>query len=212
MALNLLLVPLQWLFLLVSNLLTDVLGLVVVAIAIPFRVPGVSLSDGRAIVNLPRWAHLFGNDFDGLLGDKRLWWAENCDASVLFGLRPLLRRLGVPLAQLGADSYLAMYWWAAIRNPVNNMRLLSLYSCPVSECEISYRGDAVVEDSPGKGGWQFVTASKGRRRWYGFYLVHEWSATRAFVIRFGFKIKPEQYPADEPAKGMTTKINPFKSI
>lgn len=209
---NLLLAPLQWSFLLISNIVLDLLGLVVVAMAIPFRVQDVSLSDGRAIINLPRWAHLFGNDYDGLLGDKRQWWAQNCDAEVLFGLLPLLRRMRIPIPTVTAASFLGMYWWAAIRNPANNMRLLALYSCPVSECEISYRGAAVVEDKPGQGGWQFVVASKGLRRWYGFYFVHEWSATRAFVIRFGFKIKPEHYGSNEPAKGMTTKINPFKSI
>lgn len=67
----------QWLFLLACDLVLLILGLVVVAVAIPFRVPGVSVSDGRSIVNLPRWAWLFGNDYDGLLGDKRGWWAEN---------------------------------------------------------------------------------------------------------------------------------------
>lgn len=210
--LNVLLAPLQWLFLLLSNIVLIPVGLVVVALAIPYRVPGVSLSDGRAIVNLPRWAHLFGNDFDGLLGDKRLWWAQNCDGLVLWGLLPLLRRLGLPLATVTAESVLAMYWWAALRNPVNNKRLLALYSCPVSRCEIRYRGQAVVEDKPGQGGWQFVIARQGLRRWFGFYFVHEWSATRAFVVRLGFKIKPDHAGSDEPAKGATTKINPFKSI
>src|SRR5690554_1981626 len=66
----------QWLFLLFFRLLGIISGLVIVAIAIPFRKEGVSLSDGRKIVNLPKWAWLWGNDFDGLLGDKRGWWEE----------------------------------------------------------------------------------------------------------------------------------------
>ena len=80
---------LQWAVLLVVRVALIVLGLMVVAVAIPFAVPGLSVSDLRPIVNLPRWAWLFGNDYDGLDGDKRYWWADNCDAYVLFGLLPL---------------------------------------------------------------------------------------------------------------------------
>ena len=58
-----------WLLLLVARVVMIVLGLAVVAVAIPFAVPGVSVSDGRPIVNLPRWAWPWGNDFDGLDGD-----------------------------------------------------------------------------------------------------------------------------------------------
>ncbi|MEE3504821.1 hypothetical protein QN399_00840 [Pseudomonas sp. 10C3] len=43
----------QWVFLLACNIVTDLLGLLVVAIAIPFRVDDISKSDGRPIVNLP---------------------------------------------------------------------------------------------------------------------------------------------------------------
>lgn len=187
---------LQWLFLLACNIVLLVVGLPVVALAIPFRVAGVSLSDGRAIVNLPAWVWLFGNDYDGLLGDKRGWWAANTP----FGV--------------AVDSFLAMWWWAAVRNPVNNMRLVSLWSCPVSQCDVTYYGQAAVRDAPGEGGWQFVIAKRragGWRRWYGFYWVHQWSDTRAFVVRMGFKISPGDN-STEPDKGMTTKVNVWKDI
>lgn len=184
----------QWSWLILARLAGIVTGLVMVALAIPFRVPTVSLSDGRQIVNLPRWAWLWGNDFDGLLGDKRGWWAENTP-------------FGAP-----ADSFLAMYWWAAIRNPANNMRFLDAFSAPVIGSKISYYGRYTVEDKPGMGGWQFVTAEQGTRRWYGFYLVHEWGKSRAFVVRLGFKIKPSHAGTYEPAKGLTFKVNPFKAI
>jgi len=72
----------QWSWLIIARLAGILSGLVMVALAIPFRVPAVSLSDGRAIVNLPRWAWLWGNDFDGLLGDKRGWWSSPCNCSV----------------------------------------------------------------------------------------------------------------------------------
>lgn len=169
-------------------------GLVVVALAIPFRVPAVSLSDGRRIVNLPRWAWLWGNDFDGLLGDKRGWWSENTP-------------LGWP-----TDSFLAMYWWAAIRNPANNMRLLDAFSAPIVGAVIDYRGSYVVEDKPWQDGWQLVWSEQNGKRWFGFYLVHCWNEERAFVIRLGFKIKPSHSGQDEPRKGLTFKVNPYKSI
>jgi hypothetical protein len=184
----------QWVFLLLSNLILDLLGLFVVAAAIPFRVPGVSGSDGRPIVNLPRWVWLFGNDYDGLLGDKRGWWAANTP-------------FGWPV-----DSFWAMWWWAAIRNPVNNMRFVKLWQAPVAGSTITYRGDYTVEDSQGQGGWQFVITENGGRHWYGFYLVHQWSAKHALVVRFGFKVKPSHAGTAEEPKGMTTKINPWKAI
>lgn len=206
---------LQWVGLAVVRLVLLALGLPVVALAALYPVAGVSVSDGRPIVNLQRWAWLFGNDFDGLDGDKRNWWADNCDALVLFGLRPLLRRVGVPIAPLAVTSWLARWWWAAVRNPVNNMRLLPAFSCPVSECLVERLGADLVEDKPGQGGWQFVVARRpaGLARWYGLYCVWQLKADRACVLRLGFKIKPEHELAPgEPAKGMTFKFNPWKSI
>lgn len=212
--LDILFALLQWAVLLVARVVLIVIGLPVVAIAVPFSVPGLSVSDGRLIDNLPRWAWLFGNDFDGLQGDKRGWWDVNCDAAVLFGLLPLLRRLGIAVPVLEVTSGLARWWWAAVRNPVNNLRLVPGFNCPVSECDIDCLGSRVVEDKAGLGGWQFVRATKrgGSSRWYGFYLALDYRATRAFVIRLGYKIKPEHQDSDEPGKGMTFKINPAKAI
>ncbi|MCD5980525.1 DUF7338 family protein [Pseudomonas quasicaspiana] len=205
----------EWVLLLILRLVPILVGLPVVALAVCWPVPGVSLSDGRPIFNVPRWAWLFGNDFDGLDGDKRNWWAENCDALVLFGLLPLLRRLRIAVPPLSVTGWLARWWWAAVRNPVNNMRLLPLFSCPVGECLIECLGRPLVEDKPGAGGFQFVTARRptGWARWYGLYYVKELTATRALVIRLGFKIRPDHAGnATEAAKGMTFKLNPWKDI
>lgn len=185
----------QFTFLFFSNIVLVLLGFVVVAVAIPFRVKDFSESDGRQIVNLPKWAWLWGNDFDGLLGDKRGWWAEN-----------------TPF-KLPVDHYISMYTWAAFRNPANNKRLLSWYQTPVVGSEITYKGNFTVEDKPGMGGWQFVKAVHDGKSSYGFYLVHEWSLTRAFVIRFGYKVKPMHAGnTTELAKGFTTKVNLYKAI
>lgn len=213
---NIALASVQWLLLIIVRVALIIVGLPVVAIAALFPVQGVSVSDGRPIWNLPRWAWLFGNDHDGLDGDRRLWWAENCDAYVLFGLLPLLRRFGIASPpQLSVTSWLSRWWWAALRNPVNNLRLVAGFNCPVAECLITNWGNFIVEDKPGMGGIQFVMANRsgGSSRWFGFYWVHEWSATRAFVIRLGYKIKPEHSLKEgEPGKGMTFKANPFKAI
>ncbi|MNJ51366.1 hypothetical protein D3C77_466680 [compost metagenome] len=212
--LDILLAGCQWLVLLLLRLVLILLGFPVVAVAIHFAAPGVSLSDGRPIVNLPRWVWLWGNDFDGLDGDRRRWWADNCDALVWFGLRPLLRRCGLALGPLPVESWSARWWWAAVRNPANNLRFLPWVSCPVSECDFAYLGRYSVEDKPGKGGWQFVRATRrgAASRWYGFYAVRVLSESTAAVLRLGFKIKPEHQGTDEPAKGMTFKVNPAKSI
>lgn len=184
----------QFLSLFVANVVLDVIGLVVVAIALPFRVKGYSGSDGREISNLPKWAWLFGNDYDGLQGDKRGWWAENTP-------------FGWPV-----DSFMAMWWWAAVRNPVNNMRFVKLWQAPVKGSTITYVGDYTVRDHPGEAGWQFVTTENGGKHWYGFYLVHQWSDTRAFVVRLGFKVQPDDAGTDGEPVGMTTKINFYKAI
>jgi hypothetical protein len=159
--LEILLALVQWAVLLVVRVVLIVVGLLVDAAAILFAVPGLSLSDGRPIWNVPPWAWLFGNDFDGLDGDKRRWWADNCDDLVLFGLLPLLRRLGFTVGWLAVDSWLARWWWAAVRNPVNNLRLVPGFNCPVSECEIRYLGDYAVEDKPGQGGWRSSARAAG---------------------------------------------------
>lgn len=193
MILDALRAALQFAFLLACNLVLDLLGLVVVAIAIPFRKPELSVSDGRPIVNLPRWAWIWGNDYDGLLGDKRGWWAANTP-------------FGVPV-----DSFLAMWWWAAVRNPSNNTRRVSLFSCPVSECQVSYVGAPYVRDKIGSEGWQFVICKRGWRRWYCFYWVHPWNESNALVIRLGFKVNPTDYAGDVDV-GEVVKINPYKDI
>lgn len=187
-------VAVQWLGLFVVTILAFVVGLPAVAVAVFFLVDDFSASDGRRIINAPRWLWLWGNDFDGYDGDGRGWWAANS----IFGWP--------------VQNKFVRWWWAAIRNPANNRRRIKLFSCPVAMCRISYSGQRVVEDRPGLGGWQFVTASYNSKSWYGFYWVKELSKTRAFVVRMGFKIKPDHLGRDEPDKGYTFKINPYKAI
>lgn len=185
-------VLMQWAFLFVSNLVLVLAGLLVVPLALPFAGPGVSVSDGRAILNLPMWAYIWGNDFDGAWGDKHGNWK------------------GV----FGFDKYhfVSMFWWLAIRNPANNMRRIGLWQCPVEGSSCSVIGKSAVRDAPGEGGWQFVTFTNAGKDYYGFYLVHEWNAERAFVVRLGFKIQPSQIGSGDQPKGFTFKVNPWKNI
>jgi hypothetical protein len=186
---------LQWVFCLASNIILDLMGLVMVAIALPFRVEGISVSDGRKIINLPRWAWLWGNDFDGVTGDKRGWWANNTP----FGW--------------DVNGFAAMYWWTAIRNPANNMRRVPLWSAPIIGSTITYKGNYYVADKLGGDGWQFVKlVDKTDRSYYGFYFTKQYSKTRMFVVRVGFKISPTHQGTQEQPKGMTTRINPWRKI
>lgn len=184
---------LQWMFLLLANIVLDIIGLFIVALFIPFRVDGASKSDGRYISNLPKCVWLFGNDYDGLLGDRRGWWAANTP-------------WGLPV-----DHFISMFTWAALRNPANNMRFTDMFSAPVEHSTITFKGQAHVRDKAGEEGWQFVTTEYNGKKWYGFYLVHLWSTTSAFVIRLGYKVEPSDAGSTE-REGMTTKINFNKAI
>lgn len=207
----------SWTAMFIIRVVLAVLGLPLVALGLNYIRSDDSVKTGRAILNMPRWLWLWGNDADGLLGDNRGWWDDNADKEVFFGLLPLLRKVipGIPV--LDATHPLAMWWWAAIRNPVNNLRYVSWFNCVPSEHDIELLGgQEFVADKPGQGGWQFVVAKTKRGRdlrpnSYGFYFVHEWNETSAFVIRLGHKIEPRHVGTEEP-KGLVFKINPVKSI
>ncbi len=191
--LQLLLAVSAWPVLLVLRLALILLGLVVVPLALPFSSRGVSLSDGRDINILPQWAWLWSNDYDGTDGDKRGWWAENTP-------------FGLPV-----EHFVSRYTWTALRNPVNNLRFTDLGSAPASDLEYTLWGSPAVADKPQEGGFQLVLGTLGWKAWAGLYYVHEWSATRAFVVRLGFKIRPDHAGQGE-TKGMTFKCNPYKAI
>ncbi|WID41938.1 hypothetical protein [Pseudomonas phage PG1] len=199
---------LQWACLLPLRVLMILAGLVVVPLALPFRVtqgpaqPFSQAAGDWVLILLPSWAWLWSNDRDGAAGDKRGWWHLNAP----FGL--------------GAYHWLSMFWWLAIRNPANNARFSTLFGCPVTECDYRYWGQASVEDDPGKGGWRLLLAThrKTGRRFYGFYWVRQWSATRALVVQLGFKGEPEDWADDYSAdpskqwKGFTFEVNLWKAI
>lgn len=184
----------QFLFLFLSNAILLLLGLLLAPVGILFAVKDTSVSDGREILNFPRWLHLWGNDYDGLLGDKRGWWAANTP----YGVKH--------------DSFIGKYLWCAIRNPVNNMRMYSLWQAPITGSTITYEGNYVVEDDIEHTGWQFVTTKQANKTWYGLYVVRPWNTTHAFVMRLGFKIKPSHQGTVDNPKGNVTKISFWKEL
>jgi hypothetical protein len=199
---------LQWALFLPLRVFLILLGFLVVPSALPFLtvegplIPFSQAPGNWALARLPAWAWLWSNDRDGAIGDKRGWWHLNSP----FGL--------------GAYHWFSQFWWLAIRNPANNMRFTPWFSCPVAECDYRYWGDESVEDRPGQGGQRLLLATHKitGRRYYGFYGVWQWSATRALVVQLGFKPEPsdwaEDYSADPSAqwKGLTFEVNPWKSI
>jgi hypothetical protein len=208
MTLHILRAAWQWAVFLPLRVFLILLGWLVVPLALPFLTiqgPPVAFTQAPgfwSLARLPAWAWLWSNDRDGALGDKRGWWHLNAP----FGL--------------GAYHWFSKLWWLAIRNPANNMRFSPWFSCPLTECDFRYWGDESVEDRPGQGGQRLLLATHKTtgRRYYGFYCVWQWSATRALVIQLGFKPEPsdwaDDYSTDPSAqwKGLTFEVNPWKSI
>lgn len=199
---------LQWALFLPLRVTLILLGLVVVPLALPFLTienPPIAFTQAPGywgLGRLPAWAWLWSNDRDGALGDKRGWWHMNTP----FGL--------------GAYHWFSQFWWLAIRNPANNMRFSPWFSCPVTECDYRYWGDENVEDRPGEGGRRLLLATHKAtgRRYYGFYGVWQWSATRALVVQLGFKGEPKDWAEDYTGDlsrqwaGLTFEVNPWKGI
>lgn len=173
------------------------LGFVMVALALPFAEKDYSAEDARVILNLPRWAYVWGNDFDGALGDKKGLWA----ADTPFGV--------------SVDSFLAKYWWLAVRNPANNMRRLKWFNAPVSGIPFVYWGQELVADKVGLTGWQLVRFNYSDGTWprVGWYWVKAYGSNgKCLVMRFGYKVEPRYSKMTEEPKGIAFTITPAKTI
>ena len=151
-----------------------VLGLFIVPVMIPFRkTERFSLIEsGWFFTNFGGW---WGNPFDGLVGDKRMDFARECEAK---GIK--------------CPSFLSMYWWAAWRNTVNFWSRL-VAGVDVSRCVITKLwGDDVVVEEPGQGGAQFLRAVRDDGRIYDRLFIvwaYPFKQDKAFMIDLGWKIK-----------------------
>lgn len=193
---------LGWIIAIIIRLPLFILGLVLVPIGLLFKVEDSAKAKRFTEhntdrywwhVGLPKWLWLWSNDRDGARGDKRGWW----DANTTVGEN--------------ADSFAAMFWWLAIRNPVNNMRFHPWFAADLFEADVELLAGQyhVDDDDDGSGlGWQFCRFDNGDVKLYSFYYLSqpmpEWLVKiipslkeHVFQIRIGHKIKP-RYNDDFP--------------
>jgi len=190
------------------------LGLLVVAIALPFRSVHSEkqpFSDPQypaygeqwQLIRLPQWALWWDNAYDGMLGDKRGFWNDYCH-----------QNYGKPCA-----AFYSMWQWAAIRNKSNYFSR-NIIGCDVSRCTITLlAGQAEVdEDHPG---WHFLVAERddgAQFHYLGFVFPWWFDHTKAVYGRFGWKIKMDHNGTSTDAreqdrfKGFVFRVSPYKAI
>jgi hypothetical protein len=186
------------------------LGLIVVPLAIPFsRVVGEMrpFTDPRYsyrgywfLERLPVWALPWDNVYDGLLGDKRGWWANDCEEN-----------------GYSFHSFKAKFLWASIRNPANYWSRI-VTGCDVRTVELLAGQPVCDEDNPG---WHFLRATdaKGRSFYYlGFVFPWWFDKTHAVYGRFGWKLKLEHNgmrpdaPEQDRIRASVYRVSPWKAI
>jgi hypothetical protein len=204
--------------LLLLELPVQFIGLFINAVTIPFARKDDDLSNDGATrpysqypehgwwvrMRLPKWALWWDNPYDGLAGDKRGWWANEC-------------------AKADRDEYdfISMYIWSAVRNPANYFSR-KVTGVDVSDCTVEMlAGNTEVVDDSGLSGkqWHYLMATDSKGRKYPrLYGVIPWSDTRMVYFNVGWKIKLEHNGTSPDAreqdryKGNTIRFNPFRAI
>ena len=183
----------RFVFLLILEIPVILLGLLINAIAIPFRYEDRShLNDGQPRtytkypehgtwkrIRLPRWALWWDNPYDGLLGDKRGWWANRCRES-----------------DRTEYNFLSMYIWSALRNPANYFSR-KVTGCDVSDCvikrvagNVDYVNRYIVKDTTH---WQVLDAVDSKGRHYPRLMtLIPWSKKYCIEINIGWKLELKQ--------------------
>ena len=201
-----------------AELPVQAVGLIINAVTIPFAKQDTDESNSGTPVTysqypehgtwvrlrLPRWALWWDNPYDGLLGDKRGWWANEC------------RKSGRT-----EHHFLSKYTWSAIRNPANYFSRL-VTGVDVSDCVITKIAGNVDEvDDTGASGksWHFLVAtdSKGRN-YHLLYGMIPYSDKRGLYFRIGWKIKLGHNGTlstereQDRFKGNTIRVRPFAEL
>lgn len=193
-----------------ASWIVTAIGLPVVWFALPYARP---VGEPRAftqfpnlghweLLRLPRWARWWDNAFDGMLGDKRGWWAKYC-----------LEHYGRP----NTDRY-CMWRWAAMRNPANYFSR-NICGIDVSRCKIdTVFALGTIEAAPWRG-LVLLTATSPRGfvfpRIYGEFAL--WHG-KGLMIDFGWKVKASHAdvspdsPPSERIKGIVLTISPWKDL
>lgn len=186
------------------------IGIVVVAVLIPFRKTDETtkklfteypIGGYWEFSNFGTW---WGNPFDGLLGDKRGWWDNECRKK-----------------ERTCRNYFSMWLWAAVRNPVNYFSRC-VAGVDVSRCVITkLAGKDVVEADTGLPGWQYLLATRDDGKQYHRFFTeipYPFSKRHMLMIDIGWKIKlshngttPDARPQDR-FKGDVFTISLWKSV
>ncbi len=155
-----------------------IIGLPVVWVAL--RDPYIHLGTARPftqypqhgdwmLMTLPKWAKWWDNVYDGMLGDKRGWWANDCKG-------------------LHSTRY-HMWRWAALRNPVNyysrNVAGVDVSGLVIAEVAKSGDPDA----APYRGWYLLKGMAKGGKCYPRFYLQWAIKGTHGWMIDIGYKVK-----------------------
>lgn len=155
----------KWLCLVVLGLIVDILGLVVVPIAL-LSAPSLRFS------RLPKWA----------------WWWDN-DAEPYGDVKRMLA-LGHATSRL--QVLWLRFHWLAIRNPSNNFGYYVLGVMQSANNGYGYRGNPMTSDQ-GEGGILFIKmfGLAGRVVAFELYVVVPYGS-RCLRIRLGWKIAHNQ--------------------
>lgn len=187
------------------------LGLVMVAIGLPFRRvigeprPFLQFSGEWQMIRLPTWLLPWDNAFDGLMGDKRGWWNNYC-----------LENYGKP-----ATHPYCLWRWAAMRNPANywsrNITGIDVTNWTISKLA----GDDVVTEDVGTREWQFLVAkhkhSPLRLHRFFCFIALPGRPDKGIMFDIGWKIRlshnevTKDSPETDRIKGSVLTLSPWKS-
>ncbi len=202
---------------LVYKLLTLPLLIIgVFAVAIGVQKPRLAVSiakepngTNRAILRLPEWASWFDNAYDGLLGDSRKWWANNCNSEVFWGFY----KFNPPLR---ATDKLAMWWWAGVRNPLNNLgrNILGIQANTLSL--VALFGDPTTRDRVGcRSCYLAVYRAPSGMYHFVFEGCYDKGKGKGYYAQLGYKVRPNSTldPRDPRSmKSLTFEINLSKRL
>ncbi len=177
-------------FLVAIKALAILLGLFVVAIALPFAkedfppdLPDTvtrTVSPDWKYVRLPKWADwLWGNDKYGAEGNW--FW---------------------PMG-----TFWSRYSWLALRNPANNLQRYFIFRFDTNPEEVKFLGDKIVDDVRGLAGLQIVWQD-----WKAglYYILPYKNRDKCLIVRLGYKINPMSKKPESAA--LSVLIHPYANF
>jgi hypothetical protein len=148
------------------------------------------------LMRLPKWALWWDNAFDGMLGDKRGWWANDCKGE--------------------HTSRYHMWRWAALRNPANYFSR-NVCGVDVSTLRIAQVGGTLAGE--GSNGFMLLKGmAAGGKVYPRFYCEYRIKGEHGLMIDIGWKIKlshndtPAGAAEKDRIKGIVFVISPWKEL